>query len=458
MSHSHPPTHHVDDSLLASISVQPASLIPNPNLNPTTTLPLDSANNLLSLLPSHASNDLTNESRGIHPLHVITPLTYSPTLSSRSGHHIFLKLDALQPSGSFKMRGIGAECQAAYRRHGDQTHIIIASGGNAGLAAATASKTLGVKCTVFLPTSTEPHVVDQLESLGAKTTLGGSSWTDSDQSGRKFALTHPESTYVHAFEGQDLIRGHSTLPKEIYQQFGEERGKFPIALNDATSSTWPEVIISSTGGGGLLHGILQGLTDIEKEAKESGKDHTPPLVISCQDQGTNSLNKTFDAALKDNNITEPITLDAITSLATSMGCRTCGKDNFTAAVKYSRDGTLNTDTTPPTNPTLPNPFLSTLTLDDSLSAISACNFYRDHSLLIEIACGASLVPIYEPALLEKLLENRFTSKQSPKAKNVVVVVCGGSKVDLEMLEGYRERWGEELRGRATVDGVEVLVG
>lgn len=64
-------------------------------------------------------------------LHVQTPLVYSSVLSERMGHSIFLKLETDQVSGSFKMRGIGAACQAAKERTGENVHLVVASGESA---------------------------------------------------------------------------------------------------------------------------------------------------------------------------------------------------------------------------------------------------------------------------------------------------------------------------------------
>ena len=80
------------------------------------------------------------------PLHVDTPLIESHPLSLASGRRIFLKLDALQPPGSFKLRGIGHACEV-HHAHGAQ-RFVSSSGGNAGLAVAYAGRRLGVPVTV----------------------------------------------------------------------------------------------------------------------------------------------------------------------------------------------------------------------------------------------------------------------------------------------------------------------
>ncbi|XOT96107.1 pyridoxal-phosphate dependent enzyme, partial [Alcaligenes pakistanensis] len=69
-------------------------------------------------------------------LHLETPLIYSHALSDQLGKQIWLKMDALQPSGSFKIRGIGHLCQ--HHAHQGKKRFIISSGGNAGIAVAYA--------------------------------------------------------------------------------------------------------------------------------------------------------------------------------------------------------------------------------------------------------------------------------------------------------------------------------
>jgi L-serine/L-threonine ammonia-lyase len=78
-------------------------------------------------------------------LHVETPLVYSNALSAAlgTGAPVFLKLEALQPCGSFKLRGLGAAAEAAVR--GGATRLVSSSGGNAGLAVAHAARALGVQ-------------------------------------------------------------------------------------------------------------------------------------------------------------------------------------------------------------------------------------------------------------------------------------------------------------------------
>ena len=87
-------------------------------------------------------------------LHVRTPLIESLPLSTRTGKRILLKMENLQPAGSFKIRGIGLLCEQG-KRDGIG-HFVSSSGGNAGYAAAYAGKQLGIQTTVFVPETTPP--------------------------------------------------------------------------------------------------------------------------------------------------------------------------------------------------------------------------------------------------------------------------------------------------------------
>src|SRR5437868_3758519 len=81
------------------------------------------------------------------PFHIRSPLITSQPLSSLTGISIFLKMEACQPTGSFKVRGLGLACQEAVAK--GAKHLIASSGGNAGLAVAYAGKLMGIPVTVL---------------------------------------------------------------------------------------------------------------------------------------------------------------------------------------------------------------------------------------------------------------------------------------------------------------------
>ena len=94
--------------------------------------------------------------------HIITPLIFSDKLTKLLGKGpVYLKLDNLQPPGSFKIRGIGRTCLEA-KSKGAST-IVGSSGGNAGKAMAYASRKLNMKSVLFIPKSTPQMMIDKIK-------------------------------------------------------------------------------------------------------------------------------------------------------------------------------------------------------------------------------------------------------------------------------------------------------
>ncbi len=104
-------------------------------------------------------------------LHIETNLVESRPLSASASCAIWLKLDALQPSGSFKLRGIGHACER-YRDQGAR-RFVSSSGGNAGLAVAYAGRRLGVPVTVVVPETTSEMAQDLLRLENAEVIVHG---------------------------------------------------------------------------------------------------------------------------------------------------------------------------------------------------------------------------------------------------------------------------------------------
>jgi len=90
-------------------------------------------------------------------MHLNTPLLESRPLGLATGQEIWLKMEALQPCGSFKLRGVGLACEHHARL--GKRRFVSSSGGNAGIASAYAGRKLGLPVTVVVPeTTTEPKM------------------------------------------------------------------------------------------------------------------------------------------------------------------------------------------------------------------------------------------------------------------------------------------------------------
>ena len=172
-------------------------------------------------------------------LYMKTPLIDMLNISNQD-HSFKVKMEAYQPSGSFKLRGMDTLCRYAIA-HG-ATHLVSSSGGNAGLSAAYVGRKLGVKVTVVVPSTTASFILDRLRLEGAEAIVHGDVWDEAD----KYALdlaSKPDAAYIPPFDNEKLWEGHSTLVDELKEQCSEQ----------------PDMIILSVGGGGLMCGVMQGL-------------------------------------------------------------------------------------------------------------------------------------------------------------------------------------------------------
>ena len=277
-------------------------------------------------------------------LHIKTPLIRSQPLSLLSNKDVWLKLDALQPCGSFKLLGVGLVCEE-HVLHGKKS-FISSSGGNAGIAVAYSGRQLGVPVTVFVPETTTARAKELIEQEGARVVVHGASWQEANE----LALSHldDETAFVHPFDGEGLWRGHSTLVDEVVQ-----------------SGVNFDCVLLSVGGGGLLSGVVEGL-------KRHGLSQP---VIAMETHGADSLAQAVAAS-------KPVALPAITSIATSLGAKQVCDNAFNVTRSFDvRCGQVN-----------------------DLEAIDACDrFLLDHRILVEPACGASLATVYNKR--EDLLGN-----------------------------------------------------
>lgn len=172
-------------------------------------------------------------------MHITTPLLYSLPLSQLTNANIYLKMDNMQPVGSFKIRGIGLLCQEAVKE--GKTHLVSSSGGNAGCAAAYAAKVLGVRITVFVPKTTKEVYINDMKAYGAKVHITGEVWDETHREAMQFADDN-NCAYIPPFDHPLIWQGHASIIHEMLWQMPK-----------------PDKIIVAVGGGGLLLGILEGM-------------------------------------------------------------------------------------------------------------------------------------------------------------------------------------------------------
>ena len=147
---------------------------------------------------------------------------------------LWLKLEHLQCGGSFKARGMFNRMLA---QPIPAAGVVVASGGNAGVAVATAARALGVGCEVFIPELTGPAKRQALAALGAHVVVGGAAYADALQA----CLQRQQQTgalLMHAYDQPEVAAGAGSLAAELERQGG-----------------LPDSVLVSVGGGGLIAGI-----------------------------------------------------------------------------------------------------------------------------------------------------------------------------------------------------------
>eukprot|EP00117_Sycon_ciliatum_P016802 scpid91314/ scgid2567/ Serine dehydratase-like; L-serine deaminase; L-serine dehydratase/L-threonine deaminase; L-threonine dehydratase; Serine dehydratase 2 len=318
-------------------------------------------------------------------LHIETPLIRSDSLSKRWNCPVFLKLENLQNSGTFKIRGIGHLCQKAVAT-GCQ-RFICSSGGNAGMAAALAGRELQRDVTIIVPETTPVLVRDKLRGLGADVVVHGSEWNAADALAREKAQ-EPGCQYIPPFDHPDIWEGHSSMMHEIHRQLpaGVQPGLFSVAV----------------GGGGLLCGVLQGM-----HHQDIGWADVP--VVAMETNGCHS----FAEAAKSGKV---VTLDAITSVATCLGSKAVCQEAVDWCSRHSR--------------------LHSVVIEDK-ETIEACTRFADeHRMLVEPACGAALSAVYGDCLKQLQQDSVLPAYFS----SIVVIVCGGNSISTRMLEDWKSRF------------------
>jgi L-serine/L-threonine ammonia-lyase len=304
----------------------------------------------------------------VDELHLETPLIESRALGRRVSQRVWLKMEALQPCGSFKARGIGFACQR-YVSYG-RRRLVSSSGGNAGLAVAYAGRRLGVPVTVVVPHSTSERARQLLRDEAAEVVVFGQSWQEAHEHAQ--TLLDADAAYLHPFDDPLIWEGHASLVNEVL-----------------ASGLEPEAIVLSVGGGGLLCGVAMGL-------EKAGRSNV--TIVTAETAGADSFYQTVRAG-------ELVELARISSVATSLGAKKVARQALEVSRRFKVAPRVVTDR----------------------EAVDACLLFADdHRVVVEPACGAALALAYKG--VEVLRE----------ARNILMVVCGGSGVSYDELRELRK--------------------
>ncbi|MFB6466185.1 threonine ammonia-lyase [Cytobacillus sp. Hz8] len=227
-----------------------------------------------------------------------TPLDYSKTFSEIAQNEVYLKLENLQKTGSFKVRGsynkmISLEPDEV--KHG----VVAASAGNHAQGVAYSSNMLGIDCRIIMPKGAPLSKIQATRMYGANVELHGDSFDEA----LAYALDLKEresAAFVHAFDDEAVIAGQGTVGLEIMEQ-----------LPDV------EAIICPVGGGGLIAGIAMAVKETNPAIQVFGIE-----ALACP---------SLVESLKQNM---PVTVDALPTMADGIAVKKPGKSTFDIIQRY----------------------------------------------------------------------------------------------------------------------------
>lgn len=239
-------------------------------------------------------SDIINAQSVLKSIVKKTPLERSKSFSAMSGAGVYLKLENLQTTGSFKVRG-------AYYKICNLTPeetnrgVLCASAGNHAQGVAYAASKLGVKSTVFMPVFAPPLKVIATRAYGAEVILTGETFDDSFAAAVEFG-EKTGATFVHPFNDPFIIAGQGTVGLEIFEQ-----------LRDVDD------VLVPIGGGGLIAGIAIALKQLNPHIR----------IIGVEADGAQSMKVSIEKG-------EPTILNSINTIADGIAVKSPG--NLTFAV------------------------------------------------------------------------------------------------------------------------------
>ena len=218
------------------------------------------------------------------------------------GVEVWLKLEHLQTSGSFKARGMMNRLLAHEIPAGG---VVVASGGNAGIATAAAARALGVRCEVFVPGVASEAKRARLRALGAEVVVVGEAYADALLA----CLARQRETralLTHAYDQPEVVAGAGTLGREIERQGGV-----------------PDAVLVSVGGGGLIGGL-------------AGWFRQSSRVVALEPEGAPTLFRAREAG-------HPVDVAVGGVAADSLGARRIGAIAWDLTQRHVRDALLLPD-------------------------------------------------------------------------------------------------------------------
>lgn len=283
-----------------------------------------------------------------------TPLNRSETLSRKLGTNVYVKLELMQKTGSFKVRGAFNKLLSVSPDE-LQDGVVAVSGGNHAQAVAYVSNVLGLDAVVLMPDSTPQNYVDATRGYGARVELTP---TIAEAFEAVERYKSEGRVFVHPFDDPLVMAGQGTLGLEIFDD-----------LPDASD------VVVSIGGGGLMSGVSSAL-----KARNAGV-----RIWGVETVGADAMSKAIEAG-------HPVTLPAITSIAKTLGAPAVSEATLAAAQKNLESVTVVTDAEALDSLRFLLERLKVLTEPAASCTLSAAEKLKDNlgSHVVLILCGGNL--------------------------------------------------------------------
>ena len=165
-----------------------------------------------------------------------TPLEHSPYLSNLASANVFLKLDNIQKTGSFKFRGAISKMTSMSDQE-KSNGVVTASTGNHGAACSLAMSTLQIKGKIVVPENVHKNKVENILNLGGEVEYYGDDCIDAEERAQEISKT-TGATYISPYNDEAIVCGQGTMGLEIWEDL---KGV--------------DAVFISVGGGGLISGV-----------------------------------------------------------------------------------------------------------------------------------------------------------------------------------------------------------
>ncbi|HVE95582.1 MAG TPA: threonine/serine dehydratase [Pseudonocardiaceae bacterium] len=234
------------------------------------------------------------------PVAEVDPGTFAPA------ERVWLKLEFMQHTGSFKARGaFNRILAAAEAGELPAEGVIAASGGNAGLAVAYAAKSLNVPAEVYVPTTAPTVKVTRLGAFGATVVQHGTEYAEAYEAATKRAV-ETGALFCHAYDQPEICAGQGSVAVELLDQLGQV-----------------DTVVLAVGGGGLMAGVA---TALEGQT----------TVVGVEPETIPTLHTALAAG-------QPVDIEVSGIAADSLGARRIGTIAYDVAARTNVRSVLVTD-------------------------------------------------------------------------------------------------------------------